>query len=102
MITVTNIVIIGFISVFVLRQFTFRLPTPTPDTRPVPAPIRFCARHIKDFVFVLHRCLDTGLTTQNHVVFNCILTVPGQFRRVLCILDQYISESAICDHIVLL
>ena len=63
--------------------------------QPVPAPILFCARHIKDFVFVLHRCLDTGLTTQNHVVFNCIFTVPGQFRRVLCIFDQYISENAI-------
>ena len=50
----------------------------------------------------LHRCLDTGLTTQNHVVFNCIFTVPGQFRRVLCIFDQYISENAISDHIFLL
>ena len=55
-----------------------------------------------DFVFGLHRCLNTGLTTQNHVVFNRIFAVPGQFRRVPCIFVQYISENAICDHIFLL
>ena len=60
------------------------------------------ALFVPDFVFGLHRCLDTGLTTQNHVVFNSIFAVPGQFRRVPCILVQYISENAICDHIFLL
>ena len=60
------------------------------------------ALFVPDFVFGLHRCLNTGLTMQNHVVFNSIFAVPGQFRRVPCIFVQYISENVICDHIFLL
>ena len=62
-----------------------------------------CARYTKDFVFVFHRCLGTGLTTGNHDAFNRIFfAVPGQFLRVSCICILYIRENAICDHIILL
>ena len=39
-----------------------------------------CARYTKDFVFVFHRCLGTGLTTENHDAFNRIfLLCLGSF-----------------------